>query len=176
MYEQNLRNYTDLKIYVEIKDGRVIVSGREYLTEHCYLTNFYKASLRLSDDIRIVTEYKKMPQVNFDEYVAKIGLGEEVLVNDPVILSVQEDAGKYLIVVENLDLKITDENNLYKVVFEKWKTFTHANIQLTINNGEDTVMNVITRPFISIWIYSSRKRRVTVEKTSNNLDINIDIT
>ena len=43
MYKgSSVKEYSGLNALVEVKEGRVVVSGREYLAEHCYATGFRK--------------------------------------------------------------------------------------------------------------------------------------
>ncbi|WFO75486.1 hypothetical protein J4526_00880 [Desulfurococcaceae archaeon MEX13E-LK6-19] len=175
MYKgSGVKEYSGLKVLVEVKEGRVVVSGREYLAEHCYATGFQKAVVKLSGKTSIVIEYSELPKVVFEGILIKIGPEIDIGFEKPVIITTEHTEGKIKAVIENLDLKISAEGSTYKIAFEEWMTFSSPKITIEINNGFDTVLNIITRPFTSLWIHSLTRKKIYVNPGENEYRILIE--
>ena len=135
---------------------------------------FQKAIVKLGEKTSIVIEYSKIPRVVFEGILIKIGPELDIGFEKPVIVTTEHTEGGIQAIIENLDLKISSEGSVYKVMFEEWMTFSSSQVTININDGLDTVLNIITRPFISLWIHSSTRKRICISPGENEYKLLIE--
>ncbi|RLG84364.1 MAG: hypothetical protein DRO40_01630 [Thermoprotei archaeon] len=166
-----LKKLTRIKILIEVNEGRVVVSGREYFADHSFIVGFDNAYIKVSPTNLVVKiEYNDFPEIGTEGSLIKIGGGVHVLDLEPKIIRAEETLSKDVLVLSNVDMKIRNENNTIDVLIEGWKNYRTKEFRAKILNGKDMIVNVMSRPITSLWIYSRGEKVVEIRKSESTLE------
>ncbi len=151
------RRIAGIKVKVEVKEGRVKVSGREYFADHVYSIGFEALSFSLSREGTIIElNYKGLPAVITEEgSLIKIGgRADRIIIEESSVINVVKDNDNVKAVISNIDIKVrTDNNNGVEVLIEKFGRHTARKVEIYAEGGLESIANILTRPFFSAWIY-----------------------
>ncbi len=169
------RKFASIKVKIEIKEGRVSVSGREYFADHVYAVGFENGLFDIGDGgFNIEINFRSLPKVYAEGSLIKIGnVLDNVITGAPVIENIKEKDNVLTIYIENADLKIRQENDSTKIIIEGVKEYIVPKAKISIFCKGDSIANVMTRPFLSIWIYCGGPHKIEVEKEDDSISINI---
>lgn len=167
--------YTDLKVRVEVKDNKVIVSGRLYIVNHVYLTGFRSASIHIAG-VRQEVEVNcvGLPNVIEEGGLLKIASNKGPKeVKKPKVIEVRENSIKET-VVENADLRFgVSEDGVISVNIVGVGEYEVSELYVSIEEGEESILNILLTPFTSAWIYCPSTRTLTIEKAGSTLKVTV---
>ncbi len=169
------RRLTSIRVKIEIKEGRVSVSGREYFADHVYIVGFDNGSVVIDNEgFNIEMNYRSMPRVYTEGSLVKIGdILSTVIIDNPVIRKIEEKGDEVIVFMDNVDLKIRQDNGSIKVVVEGVKEYSVSNVDVDIACMSGSIANVLTRPFLSIWIYCDGSHKLLIRKGKDSIKISI---
>lgn len=169
------RRLTSIKVKIEIKEGRVNVSGREYFADHVYAVGFENGLFDISGKgFNIEIDFRSLPKIHMEGSLIKIGnILDDIIIEKPNIKYVEEKDNDLDISIENADLKIRQENGSMKIVIEGIGEYVVPKVNMSISCMKDSIANVLTRPFLSIWIYCGGRYKMEVKRKDDILLINI---
>jgi len=169
------RKLASIKVKIEIKEGRVSVSGREYFADHVYAVGFENGLFDIgSRGFNIEINFRSLPKVYTEGSLIKIGnVLDNMIIEAPVIKNVKEKGNDLDIYIENADLKIRQENGSTKIVVEGVREYTLSKARISIFCKENSIANVMTRPFLSIWIYCGGSHKIEIKRKDDLISINI---
>ncbi len=161
-----IKKLTGIRISVEIKEGRVVVSGREYFAEHSYITGFEKAEAVIGNIFKMKIDFDEPPDIRSEGSFVRIGTDIPFYDDaSATILYKKIDKPDSIVVnVNHIDLKIRKEGFWVLFTQEGLHTIKAKLLEIKIGNGKDMIINVLTRPFISAWIYSIKPKYLTIKK------------
>ncbi len=167
--------YTDLKVRVEVKDNKVIVSGRLYIVNHVYLTGFRSASIHITG-IKQEVEVNciGLPNVIEEGGLLKIASNKGPKeVKKPIVIEVRGDSVKEVL-VENADLRFrVSEDGVISVSIVNIDEYEVSELNISIEEGEESILNILLTPFTSAWIYCPSIRTLVIERTGPVLKVAI---
>ncbi len=167
-----------VRVGIEVKEGRVIVSGREYFSEHALISGFERATINVKPgDIRVKVNFVDIPSVYVEGTLVKVGEPIPKYFEEPRIIRRRLDDGLEYIELENVDIKIRDNGRHINVVLEGMYSIDVDEVNIDISKGDHekpVILNVLTRPFISIWLYLGGRRKLVVNKEENKIYIDIN--
>lgn len=170
-----LKRLAKVKIMIEVNEGRVIVSGREYFADHSYIVGFDNATIKISPiNLVVKVEYNEFPEVSTEGTLIRIGGNINVIDQEPKVVLSHETADEDHVVVSNVDMKVRSENNVINVLIEGWKSYRASEFKISINSGKDMIINVMTRPITSMWIYSRTSKVMKIRKSKDKILIDIE--
>ena len=157
---------SSVRTSIVVREGRVVVSGREYLSNHVYMDRVSSAYIEVSPiKLNARVDYRSTPIVKIDGGLIKIGTPLTLGFNEPAIVSREKRDDIEKLVIENIDLKIRVEENGINVIVEGVGEYKTNSLELSINDKESaTVINILTKPFTSIWIHSRGRRKLLIRK------------
>ncbi len=165
--------YTDLKVRVEVRDNKVMVSGRLYIANHVYLTGFHSASIHIAG-VKQVVEVNciGLPNVVEEGGLLKIASNKGPKeVKKPRVIEARENSVKEVL-VENADLRFeVSEDGVINVNVVNVGEYEVSELHVIIEEGEESILNILLTPFTSAWIYCPSTRALTIEKTGPALKV-----
>ncbi|MEM1533430.1 MAG: hypothetical protein QW164_05110 [Desulfurococcaceae archaeon] len=167
--------YTDLKVRVEVKDNKVIVSGRLYIVNHVYLTGFRSASIHIAGvKQEVEVNCIGLPNVVEEGGLLKIASNKGPKeVKKPRVIEVKENSVKEAL-VENADLRFeVSEDGIINVNIVNIGEYEVSELYVSIEEGEESILNILLTPFTSAWIYCPNIRELIIEKVGPALKVTI---
>lgn len=167
-----------VRVGIEVKEGRVIVSGREYFSEHALINGFEKATINVKPgDVSVKVDFVNIPNVYVEGTLVKVGEPIPKYFDESRIIRRRPDNELEYIELENVDIKIRDNGSRVNVALEGMYSIDVDEVSIDVNKGDHekpAILNVLTRPFISIWLYLGGRRKLVISKEESKIYISIN--
>ncbi len=111
--------------------------------------------------------YNETPLVKVEGALIKIGTPLTLGFSESKILSRESRGGAEVLVIENPDIKIRVEETSVSLIVEGLRSYSLEKLDLVVNDRKySTLVNILSRPFTSIWIYSRGVKKLYIMKHS----------